>query len=90
MPGVAEKTIRIRIRVDGEADTWPAYPAGSVKGVIVGQDSTAEAALDELASAIIEHVETFGLDVLEGLDAEDLQHQPNWPPIVGKLRGILV
>ena len=41
-----------------------AYPLG-LKGVVVGQGSTYEAALEDVKSAIQFHLETFGPESLE-------------------------
>jgi len=41
-----------------------AYPLG-LKGVVVGEGDTYEAALADVTSAIRFHIETFGKDVLE-------------------------
>jgi predicted RNase H-like HicB family nuclease len=55
---------QIKIIVEKHADGYIAYPLG-VKGVVVGEGSTFQEALDDAASAIRFHVETFGADVLE-------------------------
>ncbi|MBN1903231.1 type II toxin-antitoxin system HicB family antitoxin [Candidatus Sumerlaeota bacterium] len=54
----------LKIVVEKHPDTYVAYPLG-VKGVVVGQGDTYEAAVADLKSALQFHVETFGLDALE-------------------------
>lgn len=56
---------RIKIIVERHPDAYVAYPLG-MKGVVVGQGVTYEAALADVKSAIKAHVEAFGSDVLEG------------------------
>jgi len=50
----------VKIVVERHADGYVAYPVG-VKGVVVGQGDTYEAALADVKSAIKFHAETFGL-----------------------------
>lgn len=52
-----------KIIVEKHPDGYVAYPLG-VKGVVVGQGDSYEAAITDLKSAIKFHVETFGADVL--------------------------
>ncbi len=54
----------LKIIVEKHADGYVAYPLG-LKGVVVGEGDTYEAALADVKSAIRFHVETFGKDVLE-------------------------
>jgi predicted RNase H-like HicB family nuclease len=54
----------LKIVVERHPDTYVAYPLG-VKGVVVGQGDTYEAAVADLKSALKFHVETFGADTLE-------------------------
>ena len=54
----------LKIIVEKHADGYVAYPLG-LKGVVVGEGDTYEAALADIKSAIRFHVETFGKDVLE-------------------------
>ena len=54
----------LKIVVEKHPDTYVAYPLG-VKGVVVGQGETYEAAMADLKSAMRFHVETFGADALE-------------------------
>jgi hypothetical protein len=46
------------------SDGYRAYPLG-MKGVVVGEGDSYEAALSDVKSAIRSHVETFGPDVLD-------------------------
>ncbi|MEI6634403.1 MAG: type II toxin-antitoxin system HicB family antitoxin [Chlamydiota bacterium] len=54
----------LKIVVEKHPDTYVAYPLG-VKGVVVGQGDTYEAAVADLKSALQFYVETFGVDTLE-------------------------
>jgi predicted RNase H-like HicB family nuclease len=54
----------IKVIVEKHLDGYVAYPLG-LKGVIVGQGDTYEAAMADVRSAISFHVETFGPEVLE-------------------------
>lgn len=53
----------LKIVVERHEDGYVAYPLG-LKGVVVGQGDTYEAALADCQSAIRFHVETFGPEVL--------------------------
>jgi predicted RNase H-like HicB family nuclease len=55
---------QFKIVVEKHPDTYVAYPLG-LKGVVVGQGETYEAALADVKSAIQFHVETFGAEALE-------------------------
>jgi len=55
---------RVKIVVEKHPDTYVAYPLG-LKGVVVGQGDTYEAALADVRSAIQFHIETFGPEILE-------------------------
>jgi predicted RNase H-like HicB family nuclease len=55
---------QFKIVVEKHPDIYVAYPLG-LKGVVVGQGDTYEAALAEVTSAIHFHLETFGPDTLE-------------------------
>jgi predicted RNase H-like HicB family nuclease len=55
---------QIRIVVEKHPDCYVAYPLG-LRGVIVGEGDTYEAAVADVRSAIKFHVETFGAEVLE-------------------------
>ncbi|GMU82152.1 MAG: type II toxin-antitoxin system HicB family antitoxin [Phycisphaerales bacterium] len=55
---------QIKIVVEKHPDGYVAYPLG-VKGVVVGEGDTAEAALADVTSAIRFHVETFGAEMLD-------------------------
>lgn len=53
-----------KIVVEKHPDTYVAYPLG-LKGVVVGQGDTYEAALADVKSAIKFHTETFGEKAVE-------------------------
>jgi predicted RNase H-like HicB family nuclease len=53
----------VKIVVERHPDTYVAYPLG-IKGVVVGQGETYEAAVADLESAIKFHLDTFGDDTL--------------------------
>lgn len=54
----------MKIVIERHPDGFVAYPLG-LRGVVVGQGDTYEAALADVQSAIKFHVETFGREVLE-------------------------
>ena len=54
---------QIKVIVEKHPDGYVAYPLG-VKGVVVGQGDSYQAALDDVRSAIAFHVQTFGPDSL--------------------------
>ena len=56
---------QFKIVVEKHPDGYFAYPLG-LKGVVVGEGDTYEAALADVKSAIAFHIETFGPEVLEG------------------------
>jgi predicted RNase H-like HicB family nuclease len=53
-----------KIVVEKHSDTYVAYPLG-MKGVVVGQGDTYEAALGDVKSAIKFHIDTFGSEDIE-------------------------
>jgi len=53
----------IKIIVERHPDTYVAYPLG-IKGIVVGEGDSYEAAVADLKSALHFHVETFGTDTL--------------------------
>lgn len=55
---------QIKIIVEKHPDGYVAYPLG-VRGVVVGEGETYEAALADVESAIRFHIQTFGEQVLE-------------------------
>jgi len=57
----------VKMIVERHDDGYLAYPVG-VRGVVVGQGDTFEAALEDARSALRFHIETFGADVLGGDD----------------------
>jgi predicted RNase H-like HicB family nuclease len=55
---------QFKIVVEKHPDTYVAYPLG-LKGVVVGQGDTYEAALADVKSAIKFHIETFGTEQID-------------------------
>lgn len=55
---------QVKIIVEKHSDGYVAYPLG-VKGVVVGEGDTYEAAVADVTSALRFHVESFGREVLE-------------------------
>jgi predicted RNase H-like HicB family nuclease len=55
---------QLKLIVEKHADGYVAYPLG-LKGVIIGEGDTYEAALADVKSAIQFHIDTFGKEVLE-------------------------
>lgn len=61
----AKMAIReMKIIVEQHSDGFVAYPLG-LKGVVVGDGDTFEAAVADVTSAIRFHIETFGKKVLD-------------------------
>ncbi len=56
--------IQLKIVVEKHPETYVAYPLG-LKGIVVGQGDTYEAALADVKSAIQFHVETFGPEQID-------------------------
>jgi len=54
----------MKIIVEKHPDGYVAYPVG-MKGVVVGQGDSYEAALSDVKSAIRFHIESFGNEVTE-------------------------
>jgi predicted RNase H-like HicB family nuclease len=54
----------MKIIVERHSDGYIAYPLG-LKGVVIGQGDTYDAAMADVKSAITFHIETFGREVLE-------------------------
>ncbi len=54
----------MKIVIERHPDGYVAYPLG-LKGVVVGQGDTYDAALADVTSAIRFHIETFGREILE-------------------------
>jgi predicted RNase H-like HicB family nuclease len=54
----------LKIIVEKHPDVYLAYPLG-LKGVVIGQGETYEAALSDVRSAIQFHLESFGPEALE-------------------------
>lgn len=57
---------QVKIVVEKYPDGYVAYPLG-VRGVVVGEGDTYEAAVADVKSAIKFHVESFGPEVLDVL-----------------------
>ena len=57
----------VKIIVEEHPDGFVAYPVG-LRGVVVGEGDTAEAALADVQSAIRFHIDTFGPSVLDTSD----------------------
>jgi len=55
---------QFKVIVEKHPDGYVAYPLG-LKGVVVGEGDTYEAALADVKSAIQFHIESFGKGVLE-------------------------
>ncbi len=55
---------QFKVVVEKHSDTYVAYPLG-MKGVVVGQGDSYEAALSDVKSAIQFHIDTFGHDQIE-------------------------
>ena len=56
----------IKIVVEKHPEGYVAYPLG-IQGVVVGEGDSYEEALNDVRSAILFHVETFGRSVLEAI-----------------------
>lgn len=59
-----QKMESLKIIIEKHVDGYVSYPIG-LKGVVVGQGDTYEAALADIRSAISFHIETFGNDAFE-------------------------
>ncbi|MGH8614812.1 MAG: type II toxin-antitoxin system HicB family antitoxin [Gammaproteobacteria bacterium] len=59
---------QFKIFIEKHTDGYVAYPLG-LKGVIVGQGDTFDAALADVKSAIAFHIETFGTEAFENDDS---------------------
>jgi predicted RNase H-like HicB family nuclease len=56
---------QVKIIIEKHADGYVAYPVG-IQGVVVGQGESYEEALRDVQSALKFHVESFGVQVLDG------------------------
>jgi len=65
----------IKIIVEKHSDGYVAYPLG-IQGVVVGEGDTYEEALNDVRSAILFHVETFGESVMSEVKDEILILHP--------------
>ena len=59
---------QFKIVVEKNTDGYVAYPLG-LNGIVVGQGDSYEEALSDVKSAILFHVETFGSETLEWVQA---------------------
>ncbi len=59
--------MNIKFIVEQHSDGFIAYPLG-IQGIVAGQGSTYNEALNSAKSALKFHVDTFGADVLESDD----------------------
>ena len=59
---------QMKIIVEKHPEGYVAYPLG-LKGVVVGQGDTYQAALDDVRSAIVFHIETFGKESIADEDS---------------------
>ena len=55
----------MKVIIERHPDGYVAYPVG-LRGVVVGEGDTYDAALNDVTSAIRFHIETFGKQVLDG------------------------
>jgi len=63
---------KIKVIVEKHPDGYVAYPLG-LKGVVVGEGDTYEAALADVQSAIRFHIESFGKEVFEDEESPVLE-----------------
>lgn len=63
---------QVKIIIEKHSDGYVAYPVG-IKGVVVGEGNSYEAALQDVQSALKFHLETFGADVLDGEEGPVLE-----------------
>ncbi len=56
---------QFKIIVEKHPEGYEAYPLG-LKGIVVGEGETYEEALADVKSAIQFHIETIGLEVVDG------------------------
>jgi hypothetical protein len=59
----SQHTARVKIVIEHFEDGYVAYPLG-MKGVVVGQGDSFNAALDDVTSAISAHIKQFGSDAI--------------------------
>ena len=67
---------QFKVIVEKHPDGYVAYPLG-LRGVVVGEGDTYEAALADVKSAIQFHIESFGKEVLEGDAPVALRYGPS-------------
>ena len=56
---------QVKIIIEKHKDGYVAYPVG-IQGVVVGEGDTYEEALRDVQSALKFHVESFGVQALDG------------------------
>jgi len=56
---------QVKIIIEKHEDGYVAYPVG-IQGVVVGEGDTYEEALRDVQSALKFHVESFGVQALDG------------------------
>lgn len=66
---------KFKIVLEKHADGYVAYPLG-IKGIVVGEGDSSEAALADVNSAIRFHLETFGAESLEEGESNDVKSNP--------------
>ncbi|NLV27169.1 MAG: type II toxin-antitoxin system HicB family antitoxin [Methanomicrobiales archaeon] len=57
---------QFKIIIEQHPDGFIAYPVG-MKGIVIGPSDTYQEALEDIKSAIVFHLETFGKKVFSGL-----------------------
>lgn len=62
----------IKIIVEKHSDGYVAYPVG-LKGIVVAQGDTYEAALADARSAVAFHIETFGSEAFDDDESDVLE-----------------
>ncbi len=63
---------QVKIIIEKHEDGYVAYPVG-IRGVVVGEGDTYEAALRDVQSALKFHVESFGAQALDGEEGPVLE-----------------
>lgn len=65
---------QVNVIIEKHGDGYVAYPVG-LKGIVVAQGDTLEAALRDVESAIAFHIETFGSDSIAEAGVEEVTVQ---------------
>ena len=63
---------QMKIIVEKHSDGYVAYPVG-MRGVVVGEGDSYDAALTDVKSAIQFHIDTFGRDAIQDDDSPVLE-----------------